>query len=1195
MRNKKYLSYTNLFLILLTIGFLSYGFRGSDKKGGNALSKTKVYKTNNTNTSGKVGDAYRMNINNLNIPINNVGTIAAVNIAPDGTLGRFGNSTFLFSAGFMMSGFANGNLWSFGQATASLVENMTKGTVASGQNDPDAQMYVLKRDDPPFGESWQDWKTAVDKFDADFYDGDGDGEYNPVDKNGNGIWDTDEDRPDLLGDETAWCVYNDGVPGAQRTRFTGINPRGVEIRQTVFAFASKGALGNIMFVRYRIRNSGSVTNVLDSVYFAVWADPDLGSEFEDDLVGVDVPRNAGFTYNGDGEDVGGYGTQVPCFMIDFFSGPAAYIPGETFTDNDGNGVYTDGVDTPLDTAYSNRGQIIGVFSFPGAKNLPISSFVEYIQSDPTRGDPDNEFEARNYMLGRLKLGEVIDPCNDPVGEVKGGVDCSTIDPRFWYSGDPVTGIGWLNSNPTDQRQLTNVGPFSLKTGVDKEITVAYVVGQGSNPINSVTVARKIDDGAQFIYDGNFRAPNPPPTLNVEVESGPDFIDFNFTVIDQVGYEDQTDAWNNKFQGINVYAYRTNSTQETVSGVDNAKLYTSYGLDNFIKNVYKENGETGGKELLYSEPETKLDYEVYTDPERGRIRLRITKDPFTGGDLVKGKPYYFAFTSYAINYDALQPIDTTKSFGDEGDYYLSASGFVSEVENIPKIISTVLGEDIYSPPIAIGNGTQVSGGSRGEITYDVVSKNELTGQKYKVTFYPDNSTEEYSVFWKLENSTTNTVLLDSAKYYLYGKSDVSLVPTEGFILKLSDEVPRIDSTLNFEYAGDQWINETGSSLHYLTPDISQASKLRPIGGNLNNLEGSYVKADKLRRVEIRFSETQKAFRYLNGYVGANQSQKQRFFKYAESVTRDIAEDDQVLLNGEWDAANDRAKGFVDVPFQVWIDDDNFGEMRQLTVGFIEKSTAFGGKPDGKWDPGTVLFNSGEYIFIFDDTYDPDGGQDGHEDIYKGGPYVDADAGYADLNGAGISNGAFYRIPAEANITETEREIANSSFFNTLYAVGIQKMDSNATYTSSDKIVIEVENYPYTDQDVYEFETRLEGTLTSDEEKELFDKVNVFPNPLYGYNVATSYTNSPADEPFVTFSNLPEEITIKIYSLSGQLLRTLGTADKSSPTSPFLRWDLQNESGLRVASGMYLAIVSSPKYGEKVLKFAIIMPQKQIQKF
>ncbi len=70
--------------------------------------------------------------------------------------------------------------------------------------------------------------------------------------------------PDLLGDETAWCVYTDGQPGAQRTRFAGVNPQGVEIRQTIFGFASKGALGNMLFIRYRIRNSGLVASVLDT-------------------------------------------------------------------------------------------------------------------------------------------------------------------------------------------------------------------------------------------------------------------------------------------------------------------------------------------------------------------------------------------------------------------------------------------------------------------------------------------------------------------------------------------------------------------------------------------------------------------------------------------------------------------------------------------------------------------------------------------------------------------------------------------------------------------------------------------------------------------------------------------------------------------------------------------------------------------
>jgi hypothetical protein len=457
------------------------------------------------------GDAYRFNINNLDIPINRIGTIASVNIPPEGPGGRFGNGTFLFSSGFLMSGLTNGNLWAFGQASASLIENMIPGTVEWGPNDPRAQIYKIRNDDIPFGQSWQDWIDAV-ALGADFYDGDADGNYNPVDLNGNAVWDPEEDAPDLLGDETAWCVYWDGQPGAQRTRFAGVDPQGIEIRQTMFAFSTTSEEGNIIFLRYRISNSGLVSEILDSVIFSVWADPDLG-DHTDDLVGVDVSRNAGFTYNGDDDDPQ-YGSQIPSFFMDFLSGPAVYIPGETFIDNDGNGIYNPGIDDPLDTAFTHRGQVLGIDSLPGAKNLDISSFVHYIQSDPLRGDPNDEFEARNYGLGRLRLGEEFDPCDDAWGQVF-GIPCDdpSINTRFWYSGDPVTNFGWLNTVPTDQRQMTNVGPFSLRQDEEIEVLVAYVVGQGSDRLNSITVARNVSDIAQTIYNSNFDF-----TVSVEEET-----------------------------------------------------------------------------------------------------------------------------------------------------------------------------------------------------------------------------------------------------------------------------------------------------------------------------------------------------------------------------------------------------------------------------------------------------------------------------------------------------------------------------------------------------------------------------------------------------------------------------------------------------------------------------------------------------
>ena len=374
-------------------------------------------------------------------------------------------------------------------------------------------MYVVKTSDPAFGTAWQDWKDAVD-LGADYYNGDGVDGYNPVDANGNGQWDLNEDKPDILGDETVWTVYWDGVASPQR-RYNNVPPLGIEVRQSVFAYASGGAIGNLIFVRYRFKYVGlgdpNEPAQLDSVLFGVWADVDLG-DATDDLVGSDVVRNSGYTYNQGPDPV--YGSQPPAYMIDFFSGPIDYIAGDTYDDNNGNGIYDDGIDTPNDTAYSYRGQTIGVKTFPGAKNLPIASFVSYINGDPILNDPDNREAARNYMLGKTRQGDDIDPCTFSFGTVVGGVNCATVDPRFWYSGDPVAnngaGSGWINSTPSDTRQMTNTGPFTLVKNVEKEIVVAYVVGQGSDPINSISVARAIDDGAQTIFNLNFLAPSPPP-------------------------------------------------------------------------------------------------------------------------------------------------------------------------------------------------------------------------------------------------------------------------------------------------------------------------------------------------------------------------------------------------------------------------------------------------------------------------------------------------------------------------------------------------------------------------------------------------------------------------------------------------------------------------------------------------------------
>lgn len=444
----------------------------------------------------KMGDAYALNINNIYLPLNRRGILADVNIPPFGQGGQFGGHIFLFSGGFFLSGFNDTELWANAVASASLVEDYLQGPFGD-PNNYNAQLYKLGSQDEPFGQSWQDWIDAV-ALGADFYDGDNDGIYDPEDKNLNGVWDPDEDRPDLLGDETLWCVYHDGRPSSQR-RWNTVEPQGIEIRQTVFAYSSVSELQNSIFIRYRIKNKGSITNKMTDVYFGIWDDPDLG-DHTDDLVGCDTILQSGFTYNDSFDPQ--YGNSPPSFFVTFLAGPVVYIPMETFIDINGNGVYDEGIDTPLDSAFVNRGQELGVKVYPGAKNQNLSSSIEYINGDPDLRDPNNQFEARNYMLGFNRVGLLPDPCNWPYGQVRGGVNCSKINPFYWYSGDPVTNYGWISTYPGDKRQMQNIGPFNLEAGKEYEVFVAYNIGQGANALSSITEGRVISSISKILYDCN---------------------------------------------------------------------------------------------------------------------------------------------------------------------------------------------------------------------------------------------------------------------------------------------------------------------------------------------------------------------------------------------------------------------------------------------------------------------------------------------------------------------------------------------------------------------------------------------------------------------------------------------------------------------------------------------------------------------
>ncbi|HKI76950.1 MAG TPA: T9SS type A sorting domain-containing protein, partial [Ignavibacteriaceae bacterium] len=99
----------------------------------------------------------------------------------------------------------------------------------------------------------------------------------------------------------------------------------------------------------------------------------------------------------------------------------------------------------------------------------------------------------------------------------------------------------------------------------------------------------------------------------------------------------------------------------------------------------------------------------------------------------------------------------------------------------------------------------------------------------------------------------------------------------------------------------------------------------------------------------------------------------------------------------------------------------------------------------------------------------------------------------------------------------------------------------------------------------------------------EKINVFPNPYYGY----SNSETSRQGHFVTFNHLPQKATIRIFDLAGVQVTRLQKDDPSQ----FITWNMTNQNNYPVASGIYVVYIDMPDLGQtKILKFAMIQEEQ-----
>ncbi|KUG25119.1 hypothetical protein ASZ90_005063 [hydrocarbon metagenome] len=426
-----------------------------------------------------------ININHIYLPFNNEGILADVNYGSSGAFGRYDDNVFLFSGGFALTGFADSLLWGNAVLSSSLILDYQSGLIGGDPTDEKNIIYSISKDDPPFGDAWQKWTDAVE-LGADFYDGNGNGYYDPIDHNNNSEWDNNEDRPGLLYDETYFTVYNDGVQSEKR-RWNTIEPLGIEIRQTIFASNRNEELATAVFIKYSILYKGlGETTDLDSltdVIFSIWTDTDIGLySHEDDTGGSDTTLQSGYTYNFDKVDEE-WGVNPPAVFKVFVQGPLVKS-------------------NPNDKGYNKKGPHMGLIEYPGYRNSKLGAYVNIYSGDimPISNSVET---VRNYMFGLKSNGVEVDPCNFFYGDVFGEIRCEDVNAQYWFNGFPEDNYGWISTSGGDCFDQTSSEKFTLVKNEPMDIIVAYVVGRGSDNLNSITRAREITQYVHEEYQRNF--------------------------------------------------------------------------------------------------------------------------------------------------------------------------------------------------------------------------------------------------------------------------------------------------------------------------------------------------------------------------------------------------------------------------------------------------------------------------------------------------------------------------------------------------------------------------------------------------------------------------------------------------------------------------------------------------------------------
>lgn len=129
-------------------------------------------------------------------------------------------------------------------------------------------------------------------------------------------------------------------------------------------------------------------------------------------------------------------------------------------------------------------------------------------------------------------------------------------------------------------------------------------------------------------------------------------------------------------------------------------------------------------------------------------------------------------------------------------------------------------------------------------------------------------------------------------------------------------------------------------------------------------------------------------------------------------------------------------------------------------------------------------------------------------------------------------------------------------------------------------------PFSNADVYTFTTNA-SKIDNELGKTDLDRICMVPNPYVVTNVLEQLDHqNPRDRGprRVYFNHLPAKCDIRIYTMSGELVKTLHHESTIDDGKEF--WDLTTKDNFPIAYGVYIFHVDAGELGENVGRFAVI---------